>query len=172
MSSKLICGGEKYELGGPKLDTIGLPVSMTNLPAIIEIEGYTLSLKTEFHVSLVYIGKIAEKNKIGDPDIVEKIVADFCEFTRQNKIELLRYRNDFRFVTRDDNRSVVIMCDISNLDKFFNFLNQKYALELEYPPTHVTLYTLQPNIGIFLTDSEDISKTTKQIDIPILNSKF
>mgnify|MGYP001562957855 CR=1 FL=1 len=136
MPTKLICGGEKYELGGPKLDTIGLPVYMTNLPAIIEIEGYTLSLKTEFHVSLVCIGKIAEKNKIDDPDIVKKIVDDFCEFTQNNKVDLLRYRNNFKFVTRDNNRSAVVICDISNLDKFFDLLNQKYALELEYSPPH------------------------------------
>ena len=45
-------------------------------------------------------------------------------------------------------------------------LNQTYGLNLEYPPTHVTLYTLQPNFGIFLTDSTDIARRTKIVPNP------
>lgn len=167
MGKRFICDGEKYEVGGPKEDTIGLPVSFTGLPSTIEVEGNTLSLKNAFHVSLVCIGKIAEKNNLVDPDLVTKIVADFCEFTQHSPIDLVRYRDEFKFAAEADRRAVVAMCDISNLDKFFDLINQKYNLKLEYPPTHVTLYTLQPNVGIFLTDNDDINRLTKPIEAPV-----
>jgi hypothetical protein len=167
MAKKFICGGEKYEVGGLKEDTIGLPVSFSELPVKIQVEGCELFLKDSFHISLVCIGKIIEKNQLTIPDFVNKVIADFCDFTNKINIELDQYRDEFRFVSENDRKSVVAMCDIKNLDKFFDFLNQKYNLNLEYPPTHATLYTLQPNLGIFLTDTDDIKRLTKRIEAPI-----
>lgn len=164
--TKFICGEQKYQLGGPREDTVGLPVSVTGLPEKVEIEGYTLFLKTSFHVSLVCIGKIIEKHKVIIPDFINKIVDDFCEFTWTNSINFLRYRNEFRLAVQNEKRSIVVMCDISNLDEFFKFMNKKYNLNVEYPPTHITLYTLQLDKGIFITDAEDIEKFTKLITNP------
>lgn len=167
MARKFICGGEKYERGGPKEDTIGLPVSFSGLPARIKVGGYELLLKDSFHVSLVCIGKIVEKNKLTIPDFVNKVIADFCAFTMDVDVRLQKYQNEFRFVAEGERRSLIVMCDILNLDTFFDLLNNKYKLNLEYPPTHVTLYTLQPNLGIFLTDAEDIHRLTKNIELPV-----
>lgn len=165
--AKSICGGEKYHLGGSKEDTIGLPVSLAGLPEKIEVGGYTLLLRTSFHVSLVCIGKIIERHNISTPDFLNKVVENFCSFVKENPVDLLGYRDEFRFVVENERRSVVVMCDISNLDKFSEYMNRKYGLTVEYPPTHVTLYTLQPDKGIFLTDSEDIQRLTKIIPNPI-----
>ena len=162
--TKVICENKKYQLGGPQEDTIGLPVLVSGLPEKIEVEGQALFLKTSFHVSLVCIGKIIEKHNVSIPDFINKIVDDFCEFTRTNNINFLRYRNEFRFASQNDRCSVIAMCDVSNLDKFFQLINQKYGLNIEYPPTHVTIYTLQPDKGIFITDSKDIRELTKLID--------
>jgi len=167
MTKNFICGSKKYEVGGLKMDTIGLPVSLFDLPEKIEVEGYTLFLRTSFHVSLVCIGKIIEKNNLNIPDFIQKIIADFYEFTQHMNIDFVQYKNDFRFATEGEKRSVVVMCDISNLDKFFDLINKKYSLHLEYPPTHVTLYTLQPVAGIFLTDTDSINRLTKKIKAPV-----
>ncbi len=118
-------------------------------------------------MSLVCIGKIVEKNKVQIPNFVSSVIEDFCAFTQHTPVELARYRDEFRFVEENERKSVVVMCEISNLDKFFTFLNKKYELNIEYPPTHVTMYTLQPNKGIFLTDSADIKNLTEQIASPI-----
>lgn len=163
---KFICGKEKYILGGPKEDTIGLPVSFLNLPAIIEVEGLTLYLKTTFHISLVCIGKIIEKHNIIIPDFLNKVVSDFCKFTQANSIDLVRYRDEFKLASENERRSLIVMADVSNLNKFFDLVNNKYNLQLEYQPTHVTLYTLQPDKGIFLIDPEDIKRLTKPIKNP------
>jgi hypothetical protein len=60
-----------------------------------------------------------------------------------------------------------VRCNVSNLDKFFELINKKYGLNIEYPPAHVTLYTLKDKLGIFLTDNDDIKKLTKLIPNPI-----
>lgn len=164
--AELICDG-RYRLGGSKEDTIGLPVYLPELPVKIKIEGCELFLKSEFHVSLICIGKIMEKNNLSIPDFINKVIADFCEFTKHTSIDLARLCDEFRFVAENERRTIIAMCDISNLSKFFDFINQKYGLKLEYPPTHVTLYALQPNVGIFLTDTNDLNRLTKKIKVPI-----
>lgn len=147
-------------------NVISLPVSIKGLPKQIEVEGYTLSLRSAFHISLVCIGKIKEKYNISISDFEEKVIDDFCNFHKEKNIILKNYRNEFRFVNEGERKTVVVMCGVSNLDSFFDFLNKKYNLKLEYPPTHVTLYTLQPDAGIFLVDSSDISKLSKVIEVP------
>ncbi len=164
---KFICGGSKYEIGGTKEDAIGLPVFFTGLPKTIKVGEYTLLLKDSFHVSLVCIGKIIEKHGVSIPDFINKLIADFCEYTLTESIDLIRYRDEFRSVEKDEKRSVVVMCDMTNLDNFFKLMNKKYGFEVEYPPTHVTLYTLPQNAGIFLIDGIDIAKLTKVIPNPI-----
>ena len=157
----------KYELGGLSKDVIGLPLTMLNLPNTIEVEGVTLTLKNAFHVSLICIGKIIEKYAVQDSNFRSSVIDDFVDYTSQCEIGLIKIKNDFRFVTAAEHRSVIVMCDISNLHGFFNLLNQKYVLNVEYPPTHVTLYTLQPEKGIFVTDSNDLIKLTKLIPSPV-----
>ncbi len=163
MDEKFICDGEKYTF---KKKTIGLPVVIEGLPDKLDIEGCTLLRRSSFHVSLVCIGKIIEKQNIQAPDFENVVINDFCEFVSQNDISLIRYRDEFRFVAQNERQSVVAMCEVTNLERFFDLLNRKYQLHLETPPTHVTLYTLQPDAGIFLTDSNDIEKLTKTVSKP------
>ena len=166
---KFICDREKYTLSGQTGDSVCLPVllSDSSLPKELEIEGNVLSLKTEFHVTLVAMGKIIKKYEVTDPNFIEKVIADFCQFVQENPVELIRYRDEYRFMAENERRTVVVMCDVSNLDKFFEQLNKKYSLGVECPPTHVTLYTLQPNVGIFMVDSGDMQKLTKVITAPV-----
>ncbi len=157
------CIGEKYVYEN---NMIALPVMIEGLPSQIEVERYALNLKTSFHISLVSVGKIVEKHNISIPDFEEKVVKDFFEFGKANNVFLKHYRDEFRFVAHNERRTVVVMCEVVNLSGFFDLLNKKYDLDLEYPPTHVTLYTLQPDAGIFLTDSFDIQNFTKVIEAP------
>ncbi len=164
MTKLFICGGDKYIFG---TSTISLPVSFKDLPPELKIENYRLLLKSSFHISLVCIGKIIEKFNISIPDFENLVIKDFCDFTQKNDISLVKYSDEFRYATQNERRSVVMMAEISNLNRFFDTLNQKYKLSTETPPTHVTLYTLQPDKGIFITDSNDLKQLTKVIENPI-----
>lgn len=167
MDKKLICENKfQFNL---KNKVIGLPIKFENLPKEITIEGNDLVLKESFHVSLICVGKIIEKYNVSIPDFENEIINDLCEFSKTNEIKVLEY-NDFKFVVENDLKSVVLMCQISKLDKFFEIMNKKYGLAVEYPPTHTTLYTLPSKLGIFLTDVNDIKNLTKPIPNPIGNS--
>ncbi len=163
MEEKFICNSIKYTF---KKRTISLPVAIQGLPERLDIEGYTLSKRSSFHVSLVAIGNIIEKYNIQVPNFEDSVIDDFCKFVSQNEVSFVRYRGEFRFVVQNERRSVVAMCEVTNLEKFFDLLNEKYNLQLEIPPTHVMLYTLQQNAGIFLTNSDDIQELTKVVPKP------
>lgn len=168
--SDFICEGTKYELVGTNKDTLSLPIDLEGLPEEVEVQGRTLYLPMPFHVSLVYIGKIIEKYKVSTPDFLEKVVDDFCNFTATHEIKLISYKNDeYKFVSRDETKqTVVVMCEVSNINKFYDVMNEKYGLNLKYPATHVTLYnTLKGQPGTWLMDEDDIKDFTTPIDNPI-----
>ncbi len=124
-------------------------------------------LKPSFHVSLVCINEIIRKHNVLIPNFKDLVVSDFCDFISRNSVDVLNYFDDFKFVTQNDLKTVVVTCNVSNINKFFDFLNKKYNLNIEYPPMHVTLYILEGKKGIFLTDSEDIKNLTKPISNPV-----
>jgi len=94
------------------------------------------------------------------------VVRDFCEFTADNDIQILQYK-EFKYAEENNLKTIIITCEVSNLPKFFEIINKKYGLKIEYPPTHVTLYAHDAKTGIFLTDSSDIKNLTKSIPNPI-----
>jgi hypothetical protein len=163
MKYKLICGNKFAFIN----KTICLLISLKDIPNKLIFKGNTYEVNDFLHVSLVCIGKIIEKHNILIPDFENKIVNDFCEFSKSNEIKLLSYTNDFKYAERDDLKTIIVMCEISNLNKFFELINKKYQLNIEYPPLHATLYKLPNKHGIFLTDSNDIKNLTKNIPNPI-----
>lgn len=167
MDRPFICGGNKYTISAT--NTIGLPILLENLPSEVIIDGNKLLVKTSFHVSLVCINEIIKKHNILIPDFKDSIVQDFCEFTATNDIQVLRYK-EFKYAEENNLKTVIITCEVSNLPKFFEIINKKYGLKIEYPPIHVTLYAHDGKTGIFLTDSDDIKNLTKSIPNPIDHS--
>src|ERR1035437_9505319 len=152
MGLEPICGGKFVFIH----NTICLLVSFNDIPDQININGKTFVINTFLHVSLVCIGKIIEKYNVSTPDFENKIINDFCEFSKNNEIKKVEYTDNFKFVSKEDKETVVIMCKVPNLNEFFGLINKKYGLNIKYPPTHVTLYTLPDKLGIFLTDENDI----------------
>src|SRR3989344_2718297 len=167
MERPFICEGNKYTIS--PTNTIGLPVLLQNLPSEIAIDDNKLYLKSSFHVSLVCINEIIKKHKVSIQDFRDSVVKDFCEFTTTNNIQVLQHK-EFQYVEEKNLKTVIVMCKVSNLDKFFEILNKKYNLNIEYPPTHVTLYAHDGKTGIFLTDSDDIKNFTVPVDNPIGHS--
>lgn len=164
MKTKLICEG-KYWFSN---ETIGLPVALENLSEEIKFKGETFYFPTPFHVSLVYIGKIIKKYNISIPDFQDKIINDFCDFTKTYSVKITRYNNEYKLAERNGLKTVVVMCEVSNIKFFFDLINKKYNLDIKYPTTHVTLFNTQKGkSGIYLMDMEDIKNFTIPIDNPI-----
>lgn len=124
--------------------------------------------KPELHVTLVPVGKIVDKHSMMNPNMFVEVLAMFKEFVTSRPICVVSYKNEFRFVEHNDRKTIVTMCDLENLKEFFELLNQKYSTGIELPPTHITLYTLNGGLGIFLIDQLDIANLTKLVTIPEL----
>ena len=155
----------KYEVAGSRI--ISLPIYFASLPEKIHVEGREFGRRTSFHISLVCMERMVRKYGLSIPDLGAKVVEDFREFVRSNDIRFLRYRDEFRMVAFDGRCSIVVMCDVSGIGAFFDLINKKYGLKLDAQPTHVTLYTLKNDLGIYLIDQDDIQKITKVIPNPL-----
>ncbi len=166
MGKQFICDGTKYELAGPNDDVIGLPITISDLPETVVVEGVELMRRPAFHVSLVCPGKLAERHEIPPQDFVQSVVSDFCEFVATSDISFGQFTGELRFVESEDRKTLVGMCDITGLNEFFKVLSSKHGIDFEYPPTHVTLYTLGGGPGIFLTSDSDIQTLTKVVSVP------
>lgn len=152
-----------------EFSVIGLDLELKDLPATIEVEGETLFVKSEFHVTLISPEKITEKTGQDMPNFYETIETEFKKFIVNQPVELSHFTNKFRLAAQAERKTVIALCEVFNLDAFFALINEKYNLSLEYPPLHVTLYTLQPDIGIFVINKADIENLTQPIEHPLGN---
>ena len=132
------------------------------LPEKIEVGEVTLLKKDHFHVSLLCVKNILESQ----PDIEQDILNHFCDFIKDNDMKFDGFTTEFRLATRDDRKSIVAICRVSNLDKFFNYLSEKIGTTISHQPTHVTIYTLQSNIGIGLNSKSEMEQKSVSIEIP------
>jgi hypothetical protein len=160
INKNYICQGAEFCYGK---GYITLPVEIGGLPQTLEIEGKRLTVKSSFHVSLVCIKEIVAKFGQDNKNLEQEIIQAFCDFSSPNVISFLGYRNRFRYVKVGEKETVVVMCDVSNLKELFNHINKKFGFKLEVPPTHVTLYTLQPDVGIGLNNKADINAKTIEV---------
>ena len=156
----------QYKIFNPPISSIALPVQLYGLPEYVCVGDMTLLRKSAFHVSLICTGKICEKEGMPAPQFHENILKDFEKFIKTKPVAFTRFTNEFRLVSEGEKRTIIAMCEVSNLNLFFDAVDEKYNLQLEYPPLHVTLYTLQPDVGIFVTDKADIENLTTVIPSP------
>jgi hypothetical protein len=156
---KLICNSSNitYDKG-----YIALWCKDYDLPDTVEIDDDTLLKKDHFHVSLLCVNNILETKS----DIEEEIIQHFCDFTQENEIEFNGFTKEFRLATREERKSVVAMCKVSNLEAFAEYLTEKIGFSVAPQPTHVTIYTLQHNMGIGLNSPEELEEKSKPIEMP------
>ncbi|CAN5679224.1 hypothetical protein BH11PAT2_BH11PAT2_07660 [soil metagenome] len=155
-----ICGSEVHAYGQGYL---ALPISLEGLPPRLQVGRLDLHAKATFHVSLLCVKNLMRKygNKIED-----EILALFCSFAKDNEVNFVRYTGEFRFAETMERKTIVALCEISNLDNFFRFAEQQLEISIPLQPTHVTIYTLQPEIGIGLNSYAEMDQKTQVIEVP------
>ena len=157
-----ICDNKNYGFGN---GYILMPIVLDGLPRTVQVEGCELSLKSNFHASLVGVKYIVERYGQEIDDIQNKCLEIFCDVMREHPIIFLRFTGEFRFVAQGEKKTLVAMCELSNIDSFFNMLRQTLGIEVDTQPTHVTLYTLQPDAGIGITSQEQLKNRTKVVSV-------
>jgi isopentenyl-diphosphate delta-isomerase len=100
------------------------------------------------------------------PDAEETILKHFCEFSKKHEIKFEGFTKEFRLATREERKSLVAMCRVSNLDTFAEYLTEKLDLPVAVQPTHVTIYTLQHDTGIGLNSPEELAEKSTVVEMP------
>ncbi len=140
---------------------ISLPVDVSPLPdtlAIPEASGMLLR-KPKFHVSLICVKCILEKFPEDQQTEVEEVLRIFNDYVERKPVIFQGFKNEFRFARRDGKESVIVMCDTSDLSGLFTTLSEKMGFDIPTPPTHVTLYSLQENVGIGIRNERELDET-------------
>lgn len=140
------------------------------LPDEITVSQKTLFRKGEFHVSLLALKNILPLVNAVDARVSEDdLVQDFLDY--QKDVELSEYNltSQLRYVTRGGRETVVVMVDVPNLGGLFDKLRAKYKVDIPTQPTHITLYTLQPETGIGILSNVELERDSKPVEIPELH---
>ena len=137
-------------------------MEVDNIPNTVSIGKETLQKKSSFHVSLLCVKDILATKNIPE----QEILGAFCAFTADNDISFVGHTGEFRFAQHEDRKTLVALCGVSNLERLFTFLNERFSVTLTTQPTHVTLYTLQPDIGIGLNTPTDMETKSVLVEVP------
>jgi hypothetical protein len=69
----------------------------------------------------------------------------------------------------DKEKAIIVMADVTNLDRFFDHLSQKFSLELPRQQAHITLYRYPKDfIGIPIPSAEILQTTSRTVEVPEL----
>jgi hypothetical protein len=150
-------------------DCIGLMnLDVPNLPETLEIEGYTLLRKPEFHITLMCPKKVAP---LINPDDFEGtkagLVAFFADYATRNDLTKYALRPEFRLIKRGEQVTVVVMADMPGLVGLFDALQAKFNITVPLQPAHITIYSLQYNMGIGINSPQELQQMSHVVSLPL-----
>lgn len=142
---------------------------LQNVPEKISVDGYELLKKGEFHVSIIALKNLAPMLNAANPEQASKqLKQDFLEFVKTHDIADFRLTGEYRLVKRDERVTVVAMVELKNINELFNYLRSKHDVDFPTQPTHITMYTLQPEIGIGILSQDELTDSSSAVDVPAL----
>lgn len=164
---------------------IGLSVEASvfgAFPETIEWGGNVLTKRDNFHMTICCVNNperddcavaLAERRGIERSVAEDRVLRLFNSFVARQPIDLVSYSDDFRFAVdeRRGRKSVVIRCVARGVEEFFIELNRDLGIDMPIQPVHVTLYTLEKNLGIHIPNGAAMEHTGK-VPLPELESAF
>ncbi len=143
-------------------------LELGNLPQKLSVGEYELLLKSEFHISLVCTKKLAvliDPNRVDE--IRAEIIESFQQFIQTTPLTDYKITDQYRLVKRDDRVTLVVLVTVPGLESFFAELEKKYNKKLPIQVTHITVYTLQPEVGIGILSSEELERDSVPVAVPL-----
>ena len=142
---------------------------LQNLPETISVDSYELLKKGEFHVSIMALKNLAPMLNPENPEQAsEQLEQDFLEFVKTHDLTDFRLTGEYQLVTRDERVTVVAMVELKNINELFDYLRSKHGVDFPTQPTHITMYTLQPEAGIGILSQDELTDSSLVVDIPAL----
>jgi len=156
---KYICNSSKYYI---RKGYIALECNGYEIPETFEVAGDTLHKIDHFHISLLCVKNIQKMKPYSDDEIVQH----FCDYIKEHEVKFSGFTNEFRLASKAERKSVVAMCNVSNLDGLAKYLSEKIGAAVPAQPAHVTIYTLQQNAGIGLNSADELEEKSEPIQVP------
>ena len=142
---------------------------LQKVPEKISIDGYELIKKGEFHVSIMALKNLAPMLNAENPEQAsEQLKQDFLEFVKTHDVTDFRLTGEYRLVKRDERVTVVAMVELKNINELFDYLRSKHGVDFPTQPTHITMYTLQPDTGIGILSQDELESSSSVVDISAL----
>lgn len=144
-------------------------IELPKLPGSINVAGHELVKKNEFHITLVGAKALAQLPQ--DVDASQLMKDAVLEFASQNDLADYEILDEYRLVERGERVTVAAMAQVACMDALYIFLNDKFGLTLPTQPAHVTIYSLDPSVGISINSAEQLANETRIITLPGLDSQ-
>ena len=145
-------------------------ISLLGMPETICVEGRTLHKKSEFHVSLMALKHLAP---MLDSEHVEQaaetLTQSFLEFANEHDLTSFRLTGEYRLVKRAERVTIVAMVKLDNIAELFDYLHTTHGVDFPVQPTHITIYTLQPEMGIGILSEDELTNESTVANVPELS---
>lgn len=146
-----------------------LPVEkFDDLPETVEVDGKSLTKKSEFHVTVVNARRIAQEiagedpQKAAEPE--EELQKILSEYVGRTPISFDHFEDDLRLAVSAERESIAARCAMNNLEGYFELIKAKYGKEFPLQPAHVSIYTKTgAAVGI---DSTEQMESFEKITLP------
>jgi hypothetical protein len=132
------------------------PLRIDGLPAEVETLGRHWLRKVEFHLTAVPAALIERlgKRSVDAWDLV-------ADVANGRSIGPVFARDEVRTVlhpTEPGLRTVIVMADAEAISSLYEDLSDAFAQTLHPPPTHITLYSTDPERGIGIDDPRQLAE--------------
>lgn len=148
---------------------IALPYELGEIAPSIKIDGEILYVKPEFHFHMSifpvkdWLAHWAEKS----PEEAESaLLNEAAKLLKQFPVTILKLRGEYRLAQKEDRKTVVVMCEAINIDKFAEGMGKFLGIEIPVQPAHITLYTRKSNgslLGIGLGSTEELEEISRPL---------
>lgn len=146
-------------------------IQLGNAPDKVLVNNSELLKKGEFHISIMAIKNLAPLlNSENIEQASEQLKQDFLDFVETQNLSNFTLTNEHRLVTRDGRITVVAMANLQDVDELFDYLRKKHDVDFPTQPTHITLYTLQPEAGIGILSQQELERDSVVVTIPELDT--
>ncbi len=150
------------------------PVAFKGFPTTVEWRSQMLLKKDEFHATICcgedIFKEVQKKNGAAPEETELKLVELFNNFVQDAPIVLLGFINEFRYAQDERGRATILVrCRFANLEVFFETMNKSLGIAIPIQPAHVTLYTLQKNMGMHIPD-EKTMQSLSSVHLPQLET--
>lgn len=129
-----------------------LPINLSIISKI-KIDSETYFAKSSFHVSLIYLGELAESDQ-------KKLLI----FAQKYNVFITGITNNYRLVKQGDKQSIIVRIRLQGLKKLISNINSYFGYNFVYPPTHITLFNLKGQYGIGINSRTEYNEITSQIN--------